>query len=161
MVKKSRKLNTYSCIHISNHLRFLHQMGYGDKVHYKYKLCKVYILNCRRRKTTKLKSEFFKLTMNFSKISCRKSLLGCIGITASANSCRVSDVCEQNLYFHNVADTHPPSWRGMLQPDPWKGYFLQPITTTHCKILTTTWICMLWDSNPLQSRDLSLQTSVI
>lgn len=158
MVKKPRKLNTYSCIHISNHLRFLHQMGYGDKVHYKYKLRKVYILNCRRRKTTKLKSEFFKLAMNFSKISCRKSLLGSIGITASANSCGVWVTYVGKSFTFTMLQTHIPL---QLQPDPWKGYFLQPITTTHCKILTTTWICMLWDSNPLQSRDLSLQTSVI
>lgn len=88
LVKKSRKLNTYSCIHTSNRLRFLHQMGYGDKIHCKYKFCKVDILNSRRRKNTKLESEFFKLTVNFSKVSCRKSLLGFIGITASANSCR-------------------------------------------------------------------------
>lgn len=39
--------------------------------------------------------------MNFSKASCRKSLLGSIGITASANSCRAK-WHEQNLYFHKA-----------------------------------------------------------
>lgn len=157
MVKKSGKLNTYNCIHISNHLRFLHHMGFGDKVRYKYKLCKVYILNCRR-KNTKLKSEFFKLTMNFSKVACRESLLGSIGITATANSCRVWATYVSKTFTSMMLQTHIPF---QLKTYPWKGYFLQPTTTAHCKILTITWICMLWDSNPPQSRDLSLQMSII